>query len=99
MLTIQQIKDTVAGYFVDKPVKRVFLFGSYARGDANESSDVDLLIEYDETKTRLSLFDTLRFKVGLEERLHKDVELVEEEFLYEGFRTFVNQDKYQIYPV
>jgi predicted nucleotidyltransferase len=32
MLTVQQIKDTVTDYFKDKPVKSVYLFGSYARG-------------------------------------------------------------------
>ena len=83
MLTIQQIKDTVADYFKDKPVKKVYLFGSYARGEATESSDVDLLVEYDESKKRLSFFDTLRFKIGLEEQLHHDVELVEEEVLFQ----------------
>ena len=99
MLTIQQIKDTVAGYFIDKPVKRVFLFGSYARGEAIEGSDIDLLIEYDESKARLSLYDVLRFKIGLEEKLQTAVELVEEAYLYEGFRKSVNRDKCQIYPV
>lgn len=47
MLTIEQIQKAVSDYFKDKPVKRVYLFGSYARGDANESSDVDLLIDLD----------------------------------------------------
>ena len=45
MLTTQQIQQTVADYFKDKPVKRVYLFGSYARGDAREDSDVDLLVD------------------------------------------------------
>ncbi len=43
MLTIQQIKDTVTDYFKDKPVEKVYLFGSYASGEAKEESDVDLL--------------------------------------------------------
>ena len=35
----------VAAYFADKPVRRVELFGSYARGEATAESDLDLLIE------------------------------------------------------
>ncbi len=31
------------------PITRLALFGSFARGDANESSDVDLLVEVDPT--------------------------------------------------
>lgn len=45
MLTTEQIKQTVTAYFKDKPVAKVYLFGSYARGEADEQSDVDLLID------------------------------------------------------
>ena len=48
MLTTDQIKKTVSDYFKDKPVKKVYLFGSYARGEASEESDVDLLVDIDE---------------------------------------------------
>lgn len=47
MLTTEQIKETVAAYFKDKPVQKVYLFGSYARGEADEQSDVDLLVDLD----------------------------------------------------
>ena len=97
MLTVQQIKDTVTDYFKDKPVKRVYLFGSYARGSASEESDIDLMVEYDDIKKRLSLFDILRFKTGLEERFGKNVELVEEEMVYNGFKSFIQSDKLQIF--
>ena len=50
MLTTEQIRKVVAAYFKDKPVKKVYLFGSYARGEANENSDVDLLVELDYSK-------------------------------------------------
>lgn len=99
MLTIEQIKQTVSGYFKDKPVKSVYLFGSYARGEAKENSDVDLLVEYDDTKKRLSLFDVLRFKIALEQIFQKNVELIETEQLYKGFKTQVDKDKFQIFPL
>lgn len=47
MLTVEQIQAVVADYFRDKPVKKVWLFGSYARGEADDKSDVDLLVEID----------------------------------------------------
>ncbi len=49
MLTVEQIRQTVTAYFKDKPVKRVWLFGSYARGEADDKSDVDLLVDIDYT--------------------------------------------------
>ena len=68
MLTVQQIKDTVTDYFKDKPVKRVYLFGSYARGEAKENSDVDLgvVIERD----NLNLWQYVKLAAELEDRLH-----------------------------
>lgn len=47
MLTIDQIRTVVADYFKDKPVKKVWLFGSYARGEADEESDIDILTDLD----------------------------------------------------
>lgn len=34
-------------YFKDKPVLKAYLFGSYSRSDADESSDIDILVELD----------------------------------------------------
>ena len=63
MRTIEKIQAVVAGYFRDKPVKQVWLFGSYARGEAREDSDVDLMVTYDESKKALTWFDTIRLPV------------------------------------
>ncbi|NWF89070.1 MAG: nucleotidyltransferase family protein [Ignavibacteriaceae bacterium] len=51
----------------------VGLFGSYARGDQNETSDVDLLIEKEEN---ISIFVLGGLKVFLEEKLNKRVDIV-----------------------
>ena len=45
MLTIKEIQDIVTPLVEPFPVVRVILFGSYARGDATEKSDVDLIID------------------------------------------------------
>ncbi|OGX84430.1 nucleotidyltransferase family protein [Hymenobacter glacialis] len=43
-LSLDYIRQVVAEYFADKPVKRVQVFGSYARGEATAESDLDLLL-------------------------------------------------------
>jgi predicted nucleotidyltransferase len=48
-LSASQINQ-IQTFFTDKPVKKVYLFGSYARGEADENSDVDLLIDWDYTQ-------------------------------------------------
>ncbi|HPH99648.1 MAG TPA: nucleotidyltransferase domain-containing protein [Chitinophagaceae bacterium] len=50
VLTQAYIKQVVQEYFKDKPVQKVYLFGSYARGEADENSDIDLLVDLDRTK-------------------------------------------------
>jgi uncharacterized protein len=60
-------------FFQDKPVKKVYLFGSYADGDATEESDIDLLIESQKE------FDYLQFRLevdGLSDQLKKKIDIV-----------------------
>ena len=40
----------IGNFFQDKPVENVFLFGSYALGEADEESDIDLLVDLDFSK-------------------------------------------------
>lgn len=44
LLTVEQIKEICAGIFKDYTVDYCYLFGSYAKGKATDTSDIDLLI-------------------------------------------------------
>jgi len=52
---IQAIKNAVNPIAKEYGVKRVYLFGSYAKGKATEKSDVDLLIEKGKPMSLLKL--------------------------------------------
>lgn len=45
MYTIPEIKYKIEPIAREYGVKKVFLFGSYAKNSANEESDIDLMIE------------------------------------------------------
>ena len=45
MLSIEEIKSYITPVVEIYPVNKVILFGSYARGDAVEGSDIDLVVE------------------------------------------------------
>jgi predicted nucleotidyltransferase len=64
----------IAEYFRNKPVLRAFLFGSFSRGEAEENSDVDILVELDYSK-HIGL-GFVGMKLDLENRLHKKIDLV-----------------------
>ncbi len=54
-------------------VKSLALFGSVARDEADDASDVDLLVEFSKP---VGLFHFLRLKNGLQEWLNNEVDLV-----------------------
>ena len=97
VLTVQQIKDTVADYFKDKPVKSVYLFGSYARGEAKEGSDVDLLLDLDYEK-RIGL-EFVRWLQVLEKKFKKKVDLVPYDSAYPKVLKNAETDKILMYQV
>ncbi len=96
MLTFDQIQQTVAAYFKDKPVKKVWLFGSYARGEATEESDVDLLFTFKEG-TRMDYFTLARYAIDMEEALQKQVDIVMEKTLFKRVAPYVLQDRQLLY--
>lgn len=57
-----------------KHVLRAFLFSSFSRGDAEENSDVDILVDLDYSK-HIGL-GFVGMKLDLENRLHKKIDLV-----------------------
>ena len=66
------------------PVKSASIFGSYARGDFNEKSDVDILIEY---KEPMSMMLFMKMKYELEDALKKNVDVV----TYSALKDFLKQ--------
>ena len=73
--TQDQIRQMIAPIAEKYHLKAVFLFGSYARGDANESSDVDLLVDTTGTSLK-SLLSLGALYCELEAALGKPIDLV-----------------------
>ena len=70
-------------------VESLRLFGSVVRGEATESSDIDLLVEFSDTPT---LFTFLRLRGCLQEMLGAKVNLVTEAGLREHVKPEVNRE-------
>ena len=64
-------------------VKKMYLFGSYAKGTANEQSDVDLLIEKGKP---MSLLKLSGMRQMVEEALNLSVDLVTTAGIEEDFQ-------------
>ena len=72
--TIEEIKRILKELLKDKPVYQVILFGSYAKKEATEKSDIDLIID---TNSQLKGFALLKLICQIEEKLQKDIDCFE----------------------
>ena len=93
-LTEQQ-RQIISNFFADKPVHRAYIFGSYARGDADERSDIDLLIDWDYSQpigwTYVSAWRSLK------EKLNKEIDFVSVKWLHPSLEKEINSSKLLIY--
>ena len=73
-------------------IKNMYLFGSVARGEDNEKSDIDLLVEFDYSKP-MSLERFFGIIEELEKKFNKKIDLGEtlKEIVYESAKKdFIN---------
>jgi len=74
MEKIDEIKRKIEPILKRYGVKRAGIFGSVVRGEENEESDIDVLVEIE---GRMSLLDFAGLKLELEEVLGRKVDLGE----------------------
>ena len=74
----------------------LFLFGSVARDDASDTSDIDLLFDVP-ADVRFSLFDQARIRGELADALHAGVDLVPIEALKPNMRARVELEMVRVF--
>lgn len=86
--TIDEIQAIVSRVAAKHGLNKVYLFGSYARGSANDNSDIDLCIDASNLK---GLFALGSVYSDLEEALGKNLDLITLKSLsYNNDKNFVN---------
>lgn len=74
IFTIKDIEDLVRPIAEKYKVKEIYLFGSYARGEADESSDLDFLVLGGENFKLTRIFSLAE---DLRKALNKDIDVFE----------------------
>lgn len=91
----QEIIDTIAGYFEDKPVLKAYLFGSFGRNE-EDFDDIDIMVELDHSE--FIGIEFINMKIELEEMLGANVDLLSEEAdISLTIRNYIDADKQLIY--
>ena len=95
-MSTQVMTQQIAEYFKTQPVLKAWLFGSFARGEQTEDSDVDILFVPD-MSNHFSLFTLGGMYMDLKELLGREVDLVPEGSLLPFAQETAEQDKKLIY--
>ena len=86
---------TIRDFFSGRPVKKAYLFGSYSRSEADENSDIDILVELDHTKPIGMQF--FSYASDLQILLKKKVDVVSSDGLSKFVKPIVDSEKVLIY--
>lgn len=87
--------EKIANCFRNKPVNKAFLFGSAARGEQDELSDIDILVELDYSQPIGLGF--VRMKLELEDLLKRKVDILTNNSVSKYIRPFIDAEKILIY--
>lgn len=96
MLSIDNIKNILSGFFKKSPVIRAWIFGSYARNQQTPDSDLDILVEFDKNNYPSLLYHS-SLLCELEDLLNLKIDLVPEEQVYPPIKHHIDHDKILIY--
>ena len=88
--TFEEIKSITKPIFKKYKIKKAYLFGSYAREEANAGSDIDIMIRKEKSSIT-TLLNLAEFEIELQEALHKNIDVVTEETYLDDI---VEENKY-----
>ncbi len=92
MRTLQEIRNTLSSHknklFHDYPIKSMAIFGSYSRKEQNDTSDLDILVEFSD-KIGIRFIDLAE---ELENIIGFKVDLVSKKGIKEKYIKSINSD-------
>ncbi len=94
MYTLEELRNILSPIAKKHGVRRVAVFGSVARGEANEISDVDLLID---AGAICSLLGLIAFRLDAEYALNTSVDVATNDGNDKDFLNHIRPDEANIY--
>ncbi len=92
-MNFELLKQNILRVIANYPVSRAAIFGSFARGDSADYSDVDLLIE---TNIPVTLFQILQMEFDISEVTGRKTDIVEYAAIKDSIRERVLSEAIQI---
>lgn len=90
----KEIKQIIVSNLLVYKPSFIGVFGSYARNEQTENSDLDLLVSFD---NKLTLLDLVKISNVLSEKLKIKIDLVTQKSLHQSFKPYIEKDLQIIY--
>lgn len=94
MPEIDMMKAMIRPIAIEYGLKRIYLFGSFAKGTANKDSDIDLLIEKGKP---MSLLKLSGFRQEVEEKMNRSVDVVTTAGIEKEFKASIEGTEILLY--
>jgi predicted nucleotidyltransferase len=91
----KMLTSKIRNYFDDKPVLKAYIFGSYSRAEADNESDIDILVELDYSHP-IGL-EFIKMQLDLQEILNRNVDLLTEKAVSKYIKPYIDKDKILVY--
>jgi len=92
-MQVSEIQQRAAPILKRHGAVEAYVFGSAARGDATQESDIDILVQFNKI---IGLLEHVHTKHELEDALGRKVDLVQAKALREEMRPSVERDSIKI---
>ncbi len=90
----KKIQDSIVSILTRYDAERIAIFGSYARGEAGENSDIDILVRFARPK---SLIQIVQIEDEIRKFIHMKVDLVTEKAVSPHLAGTIFRDEMVIY--
>ena len=84
----KELFDSIRDFLMKNNIKKAAIFGSFARNEENEKSDIDILIEGE----KLTLFDILNIEDMLQSITQRKIDIVEYQAVKPSLAKYVFSD-------
>lgn len=93
-MTIADIQQKITPIFKDYGITYAGVFGSFARGESTDKSDVDLIVRLGRP---MGMFAYMRFVNGLESTLKRKVDVITEKSINKRVKPYIVPEIKTIY--
>jgi len=93
-MTIDDIKKSIEPILKKYDISQTGIFGSYANESQNSDSDIDILVKIN---SKISLLDFVRIKLEIEDKLNKNIDLVEYASIKPRLKKRILNEEVRIY--